>query len=164
MAFSLPNLFRLLIVLLLTAHVFVMYCIARTMDGEIGSGIGTIILASGFALVMLLPIVWAVALPEFPEMYLRHVRGRRRYDAGRCPTCGYTPGVRNPTRCSECGEPVRKPEQYHVGIRTIRLFILINLLAWVLGCAAGEAWCQNDEWLFDAKIHATAMPMTAPRE
>ena len=144
---ALPHLFRGLILLLLTAHVFYMYSMARTLAGTIGWSWGTAIIAAGFALIMLLPFIWAVALPEFPEMYLRHVRGRRRFERGECPDCGYRIATRE-APCSECGSAIEPPEPYRIDRRTIRTFVLINLCAWGLGLAAAEGWAQFDERSF----------------
>jgi hypothetical protein len=51
-------------------------------------------------------------------------------------------------KCPECGLPLRAPEGYRVNARTIRLFIVLNLLAWIIGCAAAEAWILRDERAF----------------
>ncbi len=153
MPLFLPHLFRGLILLLLAAHVFYMFSIARALAGTIGWSWSTFIIAAGFALIMLLPLIWAVALPEFPEMYLRHVRGRRRFARGECPGCGYRIATED-APCSECGSAVEPPEPYRICGRTVRTFVLINLFAWVVGLAAAEGWAQYDEHVFLAEAQA----------
>jgi hypothetical protein len=154
MPVSLPNLFRGAIMLVLGAHVFIMYSIARTMGETVGLNGGTATVAALFALVMLIPLVWAVALPEFPEMYLRHMRARRWYQQGRCPDCGYPTTATLSDHCSECGVTLRPPQPYSVGWHTVRLFIIINLLAWLLGSAAAESWVLADEHSFQQEAIA----------
>jgi len=157
MPISLPNLFRALIMLLLAAHVFYMYSTARRISETVGISPSAIIIAAMFALVMLIPFVWAVALPEFPEMYLRHVRARRWYEQGRCPECGYPTTATRTDRCPECGNMQEPPSPYAVSWHTVRLFILINALAWMIGCAAAESWALVDEHQFrtEAIEHVT---------
>jgi hypothetical protein len=155
MPVSLPNLFRTLIMLVLAAHVFYMYSTARTIGETVGLSPGTIVLAGLFSLVMLIPFVWAVALPEFPEMYLRHVRARRWYEQGRCPDCGYVTTATRTNRCPECGAALTSPRPYAVSWHTVRLFVIINLLAWVLGSAAAESWTLVDEHRF--RVEATEL-------
>jgi len=154
MPISLPNLFRVVIMLVLGAHVFYMYSMARTISETVGISPATIAVASLFALIMLISLVWAVALPEFPEMYLRHVRARRWFEQGRCPECGYPTTATRTVRCSECGRELVPPVTYAVSWRTVRLFILINVLAWSIGCTAAESWALVDEQRFRAEAVA----------
>lgn len=167
--FSFAFIFRALVMLLLAAHVFYMYCTARGMAESFGFRPGTTIVACLFALVMLIPLVWAVAIPEIPEAFTLHILPRRRWKQGRCRRCGYDlRGIAQapdaPIVCPECGLEASEPEaadMWQVGARTIRRFMLINALAWVIGCAAGETWMQIDEHRFrDEAQHIIA---TSPR-
>lgn len=151
MPISLPNLFRGIILLALAAHVFYMYSTARTIGETVGLTPATVMIASLFALIMLIPFIWAVALPEFPEMYLRHVRATRWFEQGRCPDCGYPTTGSRTDRCPECGVALASPKPYAVSWHTVRLFIIINALAWLIGCASAECWALVDEHRFRAE-------------
>ncbi len=151
MLLSPGNLFRGLILLLLAAHVFYQFCLARTWGGAFGFHLGQTILAAAFGLVMLIPLLWAVTVPEWPEIFARHIRGRRRFLAGRCPGCNYDlhdRGLGDEKKCPECGEPFRAPEPYRFGPKIFRAFIIINLLAWVIGCGGGLTLIHLDEAAF----------------
>ena len=141
------NLFRAVIVLLLTAHVFCMYSLARSMSGDFGLDVGTAVLAALFALVLLVPLVWAVAVPDAPEMYLRVLRARKWRTEGRCPECGYRCGAEQ-TVCSECGTALRAPAEYRITGGTVRRYLVMNLLAWVVGCGVAETGIRADESMF----------------
>lgn len=149
-----------MVVLLLAAHVFYMYSTARGMGETFGFHPGTSIIACLFALAMLVPLVWAVFLPDLPEFLSQHVQPRRRWKRGQCPGCGYDRrGLQHqhddstfPSVCPECGSTLREPEGWQVSSSTIRRFVAINLLAWLLGCAAGEAWMRIDERDFRREV------------
>lgn len=153
MPLSLANLFRSLIVLALALHVFYMYSLARSVIGGFGFDLGVTATAMLFSLIMLLPLIWAVTLPDWPEIYTRQIRGRRWFAAGRCAGCGYVVAGCG-TTCSECGMVRAAPRPYAVNVRTIRLFVVINLLAWLLGSAAGEIWAAEDERTFVREVEA----------
>lgn len=146
------NLFRVLIMLALATHVFVMYSVARTVLGGFGFSVGVTITAMIFAFIMLTPLIWAVILPEWPEIYTRHVRARRWFRAGRCPACGYQLAGEVAV-CSECGAAYQRPQPYAISARTIRIFVMINLLAWIIGSVAGEAWTIDDERAFVREVN-----------
>lgn len=145
------NLFRLAIVLALALHVFFMYSIARAVLGGFGFSLAVAALAMAFSFIMLLPFVWAVTLPEWPEIYTRHVRARRWFRAGRCAACGYQLAGDVET-CSECGSTHLPPMPYAISLRTVRTFVIVNLLAWALGCAVGEIWAAEDERAFALEV------------
>ncbi len=150
---SLANLFRAVVVCLLAVHVFYMYSIARAMHSDFGFDPGTSLLAAVFSLVMLVPLIWAVTLPEWPEVYARHVRARRWFRNGRCATCGYR-HVTQHSVCSECGSAYVAPPPYVVSWQTVRMFAIVNLLAWALGSVAGEVWASDDERDFVREVGA----------
>jgi hypothetical protein len=156
MPLSWANIFRALVMLALAFHVFYMYCLARVKADTFGFDLGTTIVAALFALAMLIPLVWAVTLPELPEIWTTHVRARRWWKQGRCPSCGYQieGAITEDRRCPECGLPLRAPPGYRINAHTIRLFIALNLLAWVIGCAAGELWILRDEREFVREFQA----------
>ncbi len=77
MPVSWAMIFRGVVLLLMAAHAFRMYLLAPTLQQTQGSGASTVVTSSLFALAMLLPFAWAVALPELPEIYRRNNRHRR---------------------------------------------------------------------------------------
>ena len=156
MPISFALIFRGLILLALAAHVFYMYCTARGLGGHFGFDPGTTTGSSFFALAMLVPLVWAVFLPDLPEFITQHVRPRRRWSRGQCPQCGYD-RLSLPADekvCPECGGELREPEAWRFTVRTVQRFVAINLIAWLVGCFAGELWMENDERDFRAEVTA----------
>lgn len=152
---SFSTLMRLLILLALGGHVFYMYCLGRATAGGIGLSAGTVIVAGLFGLVMLVPLVWAVTVPELPAM-LEQWRGRSRYDEGRCQACGQDQqGTAADRPCPECGAAVAPPPPFRVNGPMIRRYVILNIAAWVIGSAAGEVWVNLDErrFLDEARQH-----------
>jgi hypothetical protein len=118
---------------------------------------------------MLLPFVWAVFLPDMPVFFAKHVRPRRRWSRGECAQCGYdrTSLPVDSLVCPECGSVLQEPEGWVVSLGTVQRFIAINLLAWLLGCVAGESWMQRDERAFRREVQArsaTGIPGNYRRE
>jgi hypothetical protein len=152
--------FRVLVTLGIATHVFGMYCLARTWDDAFGFRVGTALLAGAFALVLMAPFVWAVGLPELPDVYVRHLRARRWWRQGRCPRCGYL--VRDPggEACPECGRPAGPVEPYRFHPALVRRFIVLCAVAWMLGCATGEQWLLADERRFEAEARAALVDPT----
>lgn len=115
-----------------------MYRLGRTLAGPATADAGDMALAALFALSMLIPLVWAVTLPDLPEIYTRVWRARRWFRQGRCTRCGYVLEPSSPARCPECGQMQTPPGEYAINARTIYRFIALNLAAWIIGCAVGE--------------------------
>lgn len=164
--------FRAAITLVLGLHVFTMYSTARGMGEHFGFHTGTTIIAALFALAMLLPLVWAVALPELPEALTHSILPLRRWKQGRCPACAYDMrgfidagnAAATPPICPECGTPMLEPpppEMLQLSVRTARRYITLNLLAWLLGCATGETLMQIDEHAFRNEVQALAAANTS---
>ena len=148
---SFAFIFRAVVTLLLALHVLYMYCTARGMHETFGFDLGVSVVSCLFSLAMLIPLVWAVALPEIPEALSQHVIPRRRWRRGHCPSCDYDMQGRFSNEggealiCPECGRPAVEPAAWQVGRRTVALFVSINLLAWIVGCVVGETWMLLDE-------------------
>ncbi len=147
MPVSLTTLFRAAVVLAMAWFVFLMDLFARAMNGVVGMTPSGLVGLSLYGLLFLLPLVWAVALPDLPEM-LRRQAGRRRFERGRCGACGYPLGDHAGVACPECGAPRRPPEPFSFGWPIVRRFVLLALVAWVLGCTAAETWAWLDEQSF----------------
>jgi hypothetical protein len=143
--------FRIVVVIGLSAHVAWSYAIARTIDASFGARSAIVVLGAIFALFMLVPMVWAITLPDWPEIWTQQVRGRRRWNRGQCPSCGY-PRAADPGVCSECGAPLVEPRGYRISGRTVRRYAVVNLVAWVLGCGLTEAWLSADEAAFRVEV------------
>lgn len=160
MFFTRGNLFRSLLMLILAAHVFYMYCLARTWGGEIGFHAGQTVIAAGFGLIMLVPLLWAVTVPDWPEIYTQNIRDRRRYQRSRCTACDYDlRGIKETgeTICAECGTPIAEPVPYQFTFGIFKKFILINLLAWIIGASSGEMWVFTDEVAFQREVLEASM-------
>ena len=101
MPVSWTTVFRGIVLLLMAVHVFYLYSLARSegwIDAAGGSGV---VGRSFFALVMLLPLSWAVLLPDLPEIYRRR-QHLRRYTGGKCPECSY------PVRIGQQNRPAQR--------------------------------------------------------
>ncbi len=134
-----PTIFRALVVLLMAAHVFTQYSLARSMDTTAGFGVWATVKGAAFGLVMMIPLIWAVALPDLPEI-LRRARHQRRWEKGRCPACGYSVRKGGGPACPECGAPIAEPGPYLFTWSTIRRFVRLALLAWLIGWVMAEGW------------------------
>ena len=144
MPVSWTTLFRLLVLLLVALHVFNMYCLSRVVEESVGRSAVAIAGSGFFALAMLIPLAWAVALPDVPEM-VRRQRGRKRWAQGRCPGCGYVLLAAGGEACPECGTKRREPEPFSFGWATAARFLGLALGAWVLGSVVAESWIAYDE-------------------
>ena len=79
---------RVIVLLLMAAHVFYFYAFARAPLEIVGVDLSAVLASSAFALIMLVPLAWAVVLPDLPEIVRNH-RARRRWRSGRCSMCNY---------------------------------------------------------------------------
>lgn len=154
MPLSFATIFRLGVLVLMIGHVFYMYCLARVMGHTFGFDVATTVFSALFAFGLLIPLVWAVGIPELPEFYTRTVRARRWWKAARCTGCGYPMRQLRGTSCPECGlaDARREPSPYRLGAVPIRRFAAMGLMAWVIGCLAGETWLQVDEAGFRREV------------
>lgn len=147
MPMSWTAIFRMAVVLLMAAHVFYLYAFARMLQEVIGTDFRTILASSSFALVMLVPLAWAVAVPDLPQILRAH-RARRRWLGGRCPGCNYFLLNTTGAGCPECGADRAEPRPFVFGWSTVRRFAALAVAAWVLGCVAAESWTVLDERSF----------------
>ena len=165
---SLANFIRILIVLALSAHVFIMYSFARAAAGTVGFDVATTVQALLFAMILMLPFVWALGIADVPDLYQRYVRPARRWNRGACPACGYDlrghgatlheDGARGIIRiCPECGGGLIAPEPYRYSWSTVRRFGILMVLAIVIGAGAGEAAMLYDEHRFADEARAGAL-------
>ncbi len=138
--------FRAVVVLLMAAHVFYFYLFARLDQEIVGLDFLTILASASFGLVMLVPLAWAVALPDLPVIIHTQI-GRRRFAQGRCGGCGHSLLQVQGPKCPECGADRSEPT-YELGWATVRRFILLAVAAWLLGCVAAESLACFDETMF----------------
>ncbi len=147
MPVSWASLFRLLVLLVMAAHVFYLYAFARTQQEIIGLDFFAILASSSFSLVMLVPLAWAVALPDLPEI-IRSQRNHHRWAQGECARCGYPVLHARGGACPECGADRNEPKAFWLGWATARRFALLAAVAWLVGCLAAESWAEVDESSF----------------
>ena len=155
MLISWTNIFRSVLVLLMTGHIFLMYSLARTQQGGFGFDPKIAILSTVFALLMLIPLSPAVALFDLPEAYSR-ATGRRRFRNGLCPACRYPVAPSGSATCQECGRPMTEPAPYRFTWAVARRFVVFALIAWMAGSIASEGWLLADEAAFRKEAEAEA--------
>ncbi len=139
--------FRAVIVLGLSAHVFLMYNLARVLNGGFGMNLGTIVLAVLFSAAMLIPLFWVVCLADVPEMLLSQ-RAQRRFSNGQCPSCGYNCENISSATCPECGTALLEPARYQWTWQTLRRYVVLNVIAMLIGVGFGESLLTFDELMF----------------
>ncbi len=155
---SWTTIFRLLVMLLMASHVFYLYTFARTLQEITGLDLAAVLASGSFALVMLVPLVWAVALPDLPDIIRTH-RGRHRWLQGRCAECGYSLlQAGGGGSCPECGASRGEPSAFVFGWPTARRFAVLAAVAWLMGCVAAESWAAMDEVAFarEAEVHLSS--------
>jgi hypothetical protein len=145
---TLANLFRLGVGAAMTFYVFCMYGMVRTMNGGLGFNAGATATAALGSMALMVPLVWLVGVPELPEMYVQSIRANRRWRSGLCPGCAYPLPMPRSGQCPECGREFVEPRAHRFSLTTIWRFAIMLALAWLIGCAAGEAWTLVDEAAF----------------
>ena len=151
--------YRLLLALLISVHVFLMYLLARAYIGGFGFHILSVLWGSLFAFAMLIPLLWAVAFAELPEMWDMNVRRQRRWRQGSCPSCSYPRNSDSPQdqgRCQECGDFLVKPSHYRLSLRAVKRFLVILVIGLILGVVSGETWLRTDEIAFQDEVRRQA--------
>ena len=150
---------RAVVLLLMAAHVFYFYAFARAPQEIVGLDFPTVLASSAFALIMLVPLAWAVVLPDLPEIIRSH-RARRRWQRGRCSMCNYLLLYEQGTSCPECGTARGEPGSFEFGWSTVQRFVLLAAAAWAVGCIGAESWSVLDELAFaregEAHVSTTA--------
>jgi hypothetical protein len=135
----------------MAAHVFYMYCMARSMGETFGFAAVTFVKASLFSLLMLIPLFWAAAIADAPQIAAR-VRRQRRWRGDACPGCGYPRQGAIDAKCTECAEPLVAPSGEILSFGTIRRFVMLLMLAWALGVGSGEGWMLLDDGAFERSV------------
>ncbi|MEE8459300.1 MAG: hypothetical protein V3S08_05480 [Phycisphaerales bacterium] len=138
---------RVVVLLLMAAHVFYFYAFARAPQEIVGVDFAAILASSAFALVMLVPLAWAVVLPDLPEIVRNH-RARGRWQRGRCSSCNYLLLYEQGANCPECGTSRDEPGSFQFGWSTVQRFVLLAAAAWIVGCIGAESWAVLDEVAF----------------
>ncbi len=151
---------RVVVLLLMAAHVFYFYAFARGPQEIVGLDFPTVLASSAFALIMLVPLAGAVVLPDLPEIIRSH-RARRRWQRGRCSMCNYLLLYEQGTSCPECGTARGEPGSFEFGWSTVQRFVLLAAAAWAVGCIGAESWSVLDELAFAREGEAHASTMTA---
>jgi hypothetical protein len=138
--------FRVALSLLIAAYVFFWYAFARMRQEMVGLDFATVLASASFALVMLVPLAPATALPDVPVL-VRSELGRRRWRQGRCAVCGHSLLEGRSGTCPECGAERAEPE-FRLGWGTVRRFAALSVVAWAIGCTVAESWTWMDESSF----------------
>lgn len=161
MPFSLGALFRGVLLVLMAGYVFVMFATVRLLAGTYGFQFGSFVVACLVSMALMVPLVWIIGLPELPEIYVTHWRAQRRWKRGLCPGCAYVLRLHSPDGvCPECGRQGIPPESYRFGRRTIMRFVVLFVLAWMVGCVASEVWMCADESAFEQEADAAMQAST----
>ncbi len=145
--------------LLIAPHVFYINAISREPQDILGVDFHTVLASSAFALIMLVPLAWAVVLPDLPEIIRNH-RGRRRWQRGRCSMCDYPLLYEQGASCPECGTTRGEPGSFEFGWSTVQRFVLLAAAAWAVGCIGAESWAVLDEVAFAREGEAHVSTMT----
>ncbi len=161
MPFSWGSLVRVLVLLAMAGHVFYLYSLARAWSHVVGLDAGSATALGLFALATLVPLAWgAIVLLDLPEIVRGH-RGRRRWEQGCCPRCGYPLVAAPGDSCPECGAPRREPGSFWFGWSAVGRFVSLALAAWIIGCSAAEGWAWMDETSFAREGEAYLRQTTA---
>jgi hypothetical protein len=152
---------RGVVLLLMAAHVFYFYAFARAPQEIVGVDFPAVLASSAFALVMLVPLAWAVVLPDLPQI-VRNQRARGRWQRGRCSMCNYLLLYEQGASCPECGTTRGEPDSFQFGWSTVQRFVLLAAAAWAVGCIGGESWAVLDEVAFarEGEIHVSTATTT----
>ena len=131
---------------LLGAYCFVTYALVRPLFGTFGfDGITTLktLLA---VLVLGAFMFWLAPMTDVPTIVHRHVRPARRYREGACPGCGYPEARKIPSGiCPECGTAYAPPPEWRLGAGVVVNFLLLFLVAMLLGAVVAETRLLIDE-------------------
>lgn len=153
---------RLIVLLLMSAVVFYLYAAARGMQDIVGPDFATVLASCSFALILAVPLAWVVALPDLPRIILGH-RARQRWQAGRCPACGYYLIQARGSACPACGAERSEPVTLLPGPALARQLAVLALAAWLIGCVAAEGWASLDEAAFAREAEAHVSTSSATR-
>jgi hypothetical protein len=155
----LTGLLRGVVLLLIAAYVFYVYDVTRAAQEIVGRDFATILASSSFALVLLVPVAWLVAVPDVPRLVSGH-RARQRWREGRCPRCGSSALEKVAGTCADCGADRSVPPAPRPGWGIVQRLALFVAAAWLAGCVAGEVWAVRDEAAFaregKARLSATS--------
>jgi ribosomal protein L37E len=148
---------RGVVLLLIAGYVFYVYAVTRAAQETVGLDAATVLASSSFALVLLVPVAWVVALPDVPGLVLGH-RARQRWRQGRCPRCGFWALEKSGGACAACGADRSEPPAPRPGWSVVRHRAAMVLAVWLVACVAAEAWAEADEAAFvrQAQAHLSA--------
>jgi ribosomal protein L37E len=158
----LTGLLRVVVLLLIAAYAFFVYAVTRAAQETVGLDFATILASASFALVLLVPVAWVVALPDVPGLFFGH-RARQRWREGRCPRCGSASLEQTAGICADCGADRGEPPAPRPGWSVVKRLAAMALAAWLVGCAVAEVWAVADEAAFarEAEAHLSASSGTS---
>lgn len=144
----------------LVFYCFLVYVLVRPLFGTFGfdgwstaKSLGAVLILGAFVLCLL-------PLADLPLIWFRHRRPIARVRHGRCPQCGYPRGASTEQEiCPECGATGVPPEPWQLSPRTAFRFVILLLVAIVLGSTLGEWWLLLDEEAFRQDASARSYPL-----
>lgn len=150
---------RAVVLISLAFYCFLVYVLVRPLAGTFGfdpwttiKSLGVVVILGGFV-VCLLPLV------DLPTIWFSHRRPIARARRGRCPGCGYP---RSPLTtgelCPECGATDALPARWQISPQTLLRFVVLLLVAIILGSTLGECWLILDESSFRREASARSYP------
>ena len=143
------------LLLLLSAYCFTMYALIRPLFGTIGFDATTVFKTTLAVIVLGIFVLGLAPMTNIPSIIHQHVAPSRRFRRGECPGCGYPEADRIESReCPECGAAFREPPEWRMRSGMVTSFLLLFLIAVVLGGTIAETRLLVDEqrWMHDCSL------------
>lgn len=153
--------YRTAFALVIAAYVVIIYIAVRAMQGSFGASPIFVLYAIVPILILGVFTLPLVPLAELPENWVLHQMPAQRRKRGLCPACAY-PMPRDAALCSECGSDGRVRAIIEPSWSSLKRFMQLALIGYLLGIVVGETLIQIDEWRFrrEAAIEEAALQRT----
>ena len=144
-----------------TAYCGMAYMLVRPVFGSFGFDLGITLRSMVVVTLLGCFIFFLIPLVDLPLIWFHHQRRLKRHRRGCCPDCGYPDKVGIPGKiCPECGSELVPPKAWRPGAGTVRRFLILLVMAILLGSAVGELSLLMDESTF--QVLATARRYVEP--
>ena len=140
------------LLLVLSAYCFTTYALIRPLFGTFGFDAITVLKSTLAVLVLGVFVLWLAPMSHVPSIIHQHVHPARRFRRGECPGCGYPSADKvSGGPCPECGVLFREPPEWRLRAGVVVSFLLLFVLAMLIGTAVAETRLLVDErqWLHD---------------